>query len=182
MWVTRQDSSCRRPRQDIHDVLRSTVPGAMNSRRTSKQWRMSSLTTEAPRRSDLAVSYTHLDVYKRQGSILCWGSNASGQLGDGTTVNSNVPVFVTGVSNAVSVSVGDSHACARLSDSKVKCWGAGATGALGNGLPASSGTPVFVTGISTATQVSSSSKHTCARLSDGRVMCWGCLLYTSRCV
>ena len=57
------------------------------------------------------------------GSVACWGNNASGQLGDGTTTNATAPVTVTGLTNVTSVTAGGSHTCATRSNNTVACWG-----------------------------------------------------------
>jgi len=49
--------------------------------------------------------------------------NSDGQLGDGSNNDSNVPVNVDGISDAISISGGASHTCALLSSGAVKCWG-----------------------------------------------------------
>ena len=46
------------------------------------------------------------------GRVVCWGVGEDGQLGSGRSLDSAVPVFVVGLSDAVSVSVGRRHACA----------------------------------------------------------------------
>ena len=68
------------------------------------------------------------------GTIYTWGSNANGQLGTGSTspAYSTSPVQVTGVTTAVSISAGYSHAMALLADGTVKVWGAGYDGQIGN--------------------------------------------------
>ena len=40
------------------------------------------------------------------GSVWCWGANNHGELGDGATTDSDVPVHVKGVSSALAVQVG----------------------------------------------------------------------------
>ena len=58
------------------------------------------------------------------GSIQCWGCNTDGQLGNGTTADSSVPVTVSGITNAIAVAAGDSdHTCAVLSNGSIQCWG-----------------------------------------------------------
>jgi alpha-tubulin suppressor-like RCC1 family protein len=114
------------------------------------------------------------------GSVKCWGANASGSLGDGTTTNSSMPVTVEGISTAKAVSAGGGHSCALLLDGTLKCWGLNWYGQLGNGVnivvPSdafNSPVPVEVIGIANATGVAAGNIHTCAALSDGTAKCWG---------
>ncbi len=82
------------------------------------------------------------------GQVNCWGYNNSGQLGNGTTKISDVPVVVKNIATATSVIGGDSGGvggfCARLSTSHVDCWGYGFYGQLGDGTTTSSDVPVAV--------------------------------------
>jgi hypothetical protein len=67
------------------------------------------------------------------GSVACWGDNAAGELGDGTTTSSPIPVAVRGISTAVSITAGYFHSCATLRDGRTVCWGDNSHGQLGNG-------------------------------------------------
>ena len=67
------------------------------------------------------------------GTMKCWGSNDYGQLGDGTTTNSTIPVEVSGITTATSIAMGRVHSCALLTDGTVKCWGLNDYGQLGDG-------------------------------------------------
>ena len=107
------------------------------------------------------------------GAVDCWGSNASGQLGNGTFADSSRPVSVTGITGAIALSAGRDHACALLAGGTVACWGDNFSGQLGDGSFATSNTPVAVLGISTATAISAGEQHTCAVLADGTLRCWG---------
>jgi alpha-tubulin suppressor-like RCC1 family protein len=106
-------------------------------------------------------------------TIDCWGANAVGALGNGTTSDSATPIPVTGVTNAGSITAGPSgnHTCARVGG-PMKCWGWNHSGQLGNGTTTDSATPVAVTGIS-GTAISAGGLHTCARVGPGTVDCWG---------
>ncbi|MFZ1440026.1 MAG: hypothetical protein WAS75_12975, partial [Candidatus Microthrix subdominans] len=66
------------------------------------------------------------------GTAKCWGWNDSGQLGDGTTTQRNVPTAVTGLTEVSAITAGTSHTCATTTDT-VKCWGRNSEGQLGNG-------------------------------------------------
>ena len=67
------------------------------------------------------------------GEAYCWGSNAGGRLGVGTTdPQSLVPAAVAGGLLFRSIDVGD-HSCGVTTTREVYCWGSGGTGQLGNG-------------------------------------------------
>lgn len=108
------------------------------------------------------------------GSVSCWGYNASGQLGDGSTANRLSPVPVSGLADATAVSAGGTHTCAMTSTGGLKCWGRNVWGTLGNGTTVDSTTPVDVSGLtSDVVAVAGGSDHTCALTSGGGVKCWG---------
>lgn len=110
--------------------------------------------------------------------VLCWGLNDQGQLGNGTTVSSSLPVQVIGLETGVSdIEAGQAHVCAVTTSGDAKCWGSNASGQLGNGTTASSAVPVTVAGLGGANPVvkisASRDRHTCATTSDGSAYCWG---------
>jgi alpha-tubulin suppressor-like RCC1 family protein len=120
------------------------------------------------------------------GQAYCWGDNDEGQLGDGTTQNSDVPVPVdtSGVlagKTLTQISVGsDGDTCALDSTGAAYCWGDNQLGALGDGsmTPAYSSVPVAVdtSGVlagKTLTQISTGDVHSCALDSTGAAYCWG---------
>jgi alpha-tubulin suppressor-like RCC1 family protein len=105
--------------------------------------------------------------------VKCWGDNSDGDLGNGTTVSSSVPVAVKDLTGVTSVSAGDIHNCALLSTKTVNCWGDNGSGDLGNGTRISSSIPVAVKDLSGVTAIAAGGEHSCARLSTGTVKCWG---------
>jgi len=109
------------------------------------------------------------------GGVECWGDNGNGDLGDGSTTQSDVPVPVTGMTAATAVVSDGGHSyCALVAAGAVECWGLGTSGELGNGGTATSHVPVSVTGVSGALSLASDASHSyCAVLATGAVDCWG---------
>ncbi len=128
----------------------------------------------------LDVGTDHSCAVLDNGSLMCWGRDHKGQLGNGgtTTADQHSPVFVdlgTG-RTAIAVSTGHIHTCAILDNGSLKCWGSDDDGRLGNGaVTGDQPSPVLVdlgTG-RTAVAVVAAMYNTCAILDDGSVKCWG---------
>ena len=124
----------------------------------------------------VAAGYNFSCALHAGGTVKCWGGNADGQLGNGTTLDSTMPTPVAGLTGAIAITAGDSHACALLSGGTVRCWGLDQSGQLGDGVPIPGPlqtTPVTVAGLVGAIAISAGSDFTCALLSGGTVECWG---------
>jgi alpha-tubulin suppressor-like RCC1 family protein len=120
----------------------------------------------------------------QSGSAYCWGENQAGQLGDGTTKFSSMPVHVKipTESRVVDIDAGAFHSCAALSDGKAFCWGGNDQGQLGAAAPFSY-VPIEVAGINEAYAVEASGvsflflslNFSCVQSSanNGSISCWG---------
>jgi alpha-tubulin suppressor-like RCC1 family protein len=95
--------------------------------------------------SDDGSGFACADLANR--SVVCWGANNLGQLGDGTTVTSGTPETVSNLNSATNVSTGDEFACALLTGGSVDCWGDNVVGELGNDSTTQSSIPVVVKGL-----------------------------------
>ncbi len=128
--------------------------------------------------------YGHACARLESGKVACWGANADAQLGDGLMSHetcdwaggyecSRAPVEVADLSDAVELTVGGFHACARRPNGHLVCWGHNVFGQLGDGSTADQYRPVEVLGISDAVEVEAGYCHTCAKRANGEVLCWG---------
>lgn len=120
-----------------------------------------------------SVGADHGCVAQSDGTVSCWGANANGQLGNGSSSASTVPVSVAGISTATAVSSGSGFSCALLTDSTVKCWGANASRQLGDGSTSARSTPVAVSGVAGAVSLAVGGSHGCVILANQSVKCWG---------
>ncbi|MFZ5893950.1 MAG: DUF1566 domain-containing protein [Myxococcota bacterium] len=119
----------------------------------------------------IGVGYEHACAL-RSGRVYCWGVNRSGQLGDGTTSDSAVPVRVRDLENVAAISVGFFHTCA-LADGRIWCWGLNMSGQLGDGTQTNASRPILMDSLKFGiTSVAAGAAHTCA-LADGVAYCWG---------
>jgi len=132
-------------------------------------------------RTAVAISSgpTHNCAILDDASVSCWGFNANGQLGDGTTTQRYTPTPTSSLGTgrtAVAISSGDGSNCAILDDASVSCWGYNGYGQLGDGTTTQRYTPTPTSNLGTnrtAVAISSGYTHTCALLDDASLSCWG---------
>lgn len=118
------------------------------------------------------------------GELYCWGENAAGQIGDGSSGRVLSPALVATSSSggtlgpASAIGAGTEHACGVFGDGALFCWGDNDAGELGNPNVATGqrrptpvvdagGTPVR--GVTVAAGLS----HSCAVDDGGAMSCWG---------
>lgn len=108
------------------------------------------------------------------GAAYCWGVNARGQVGNGTTSNVLVPTAVGGgnVFASLADGIGD-HACGLTTGGAAFCWGANSFGQLGDGTTTDRAAPTAVSGGFTFTKLVLSNMTTCGLTTGGTIRCWG---------
>jgi alpha-tubulin suppressor-like RCC1 family protein len=111
------------------------------------------------------------------GQVLGWGQNSGGELGNGTTTQSYIPVAASLPSGTTVTAIagGSNHSLAVTSTGQMLAWGNNFTGQLGNGTTTGSNTPVAVSLPSgtTVTAVAGGASHSLALTSSGQVLAWG---------
>jgi alpha-tubulin suppressor-like RCC1 family protein len=121
----------------------------------------------------LEAGYGHACALASGGAAYCWGSNDSGQLGDGTSVHRGSPVAVVGGLTFTSLSAAFSHTCGLTDSGAAYCWGANSSGQLGDGTIVGHSSPAAVVGGLTFTSLSAGILHTCGLTNSGVAYCWG---------
>jgi alpha-tubulin suppressor-like RCC1 family protein len=122
----------------------------------------------------VAAGAEHTCAGLADGSVHCWGANASGQIGDGTDTDPH-PMPGAAFDRAAAVGAGGEHTCLIDDGGRIGCWGAndhlqlGLTGEA-RSTPASL---AFPPAGRVALALALGLDHTCALVDDGLVYCWG---------
>ena len=136
------------------------------------------------------VGHSHTCAILNDDSVVCWGTNGYGQLGDGSRTDRYAPVSVNlgqgRTARQIILGKGErGHTCALLDDNSLKCWGYNRTGQLGvasshnqdcpNAYHKCVTTPTAVSFGDTRypVKVSAGGLQTCAILDDDSLVCWG---------
>jgi alpha-tubulin suppressor-like RCC1 family protein len=126
----------------------------------------------------IAAGDAHTCALDSTGAVLCWGSNASGALGDGSNAaQRSTPGPVPGLSGVTSIAAGGTSTCVAASGNAL-CWGANQFGQLGDGTTKSPSAPTATMGLvgglqAGASSLAPSADHTCVIASNGSVECAG---------
>lgn len=138
----------------------------------------------------IAAGDSHTCAVMDSGTVKCWGSNRSGQLGTPNIVSGGPqPVDVKLFSDATDLNIVDNsdlqvitagfrHTCVITLFHHVQCWGNNSAKELGRNSANSSDSPGYVLEVNNMPLanvfgISSHYQHTCARTLGGYVKCWG---------
>ena len=122
----------------------------------------------------IETRHSHTCASDAGGAMKCWGSNAFGQLGDGTTTDRLTPIQVSGLTAGVTDVAAAAGASCAVQYGTTKCWGRNADGELGTGNTTSHTSPVQVSGFATGSaRVEQGSFNSCGVTSAGVLKCWG---------
>ncbi|MBO9600231.1 MAG: hypothetical protein J7559_20740 [Cohnella sp.] len=144
-------------------------------------------TADKPKVVKLASGNNHALAVLDNGTVMAWGDNKYGQLGNGSNDNTNpTPSLVQGLTDVIDVAGGMGHSLALKKDGTVWAWGANHDGQLGNGTKSkmsadfatvvedhNSSVPVQVTGLDHVKAITAGWSSSFALKEDGTVWAWG---------
>ncbi len=124
----------------------------------------------------VSAGTSHTCGIRADSTLVCWGLNNRGQLGDGTEEDQrHVPTEIVSELRFTDVSAGAEHTCAIAHGGSAHCWGRNLNGQLGDSTSHSAPnlTPIPVAADLVFTTISAAGNRTCALTSDGAPYCWG---------
>jgi alpha-tubulin suppressor-like RCC1 family protein len=86
----------------------------------------------------LAAGGGHSLAILPDSTVVAWGDNSAGQLGDGSNVNKSTVLPVPQLTDIVAVAAGTNHSLALKKDGTVWAWGANSSGQVGDGYQSAS--------------------------------------------
>ncbi len=136
----------------------------------------------------IAAGRRHSLAIRPNGTVVAWGDNFNGQLGDGTTTDRITPVAVKGPGgrgnlHAIAIAAGQHHSLAIRPNGSLVAWGRNFYGQLGDNTTTNRITPTRVKGIggtgflTGVTAISAGVETSAALLASGAVATWGYNFY-----
>ena len=122
---------------------------------------------------------SHTLAVKADGSLLAWGLNRSGQLGDGSAIDKPSPTTIGSLKTWSVIAAGEFHTVALLGSNcavngcPLYAWGYNQNGQLGDGTTTDKSTPTKIGSVTTWIAVAAGRAHTLAVKKDGSLWAWG---------
>jgi alpha-tubulin suppressor-like RCC1 family protein len=133
----------------------------------------------------VAAGGGHALALLSNGTVMAWGYNGFGQLGNGTEANSDVPIAISGLSEVTAIAAKGNYSMALRRNGTVMAWGLNEAGELGDGTKTKSTVPVEVCAagpqtpcpsgpfLSNVKAIAAIEGTATALLENGTVMDWG---------
>jgi alpha-tubulin suppressor-like RCC1 family protein len=127
-----------------------------------------------PIKASIAAGSSHSLALKTDGTLLSWGVNNEGQLGDSTNRTRDTPVLVTNASNIVAIAAGGTHSLALKADGTLLAWGDDGDGQLGDNTEFSrKSSPINVADATDIIAIAAGAEFSLALKSNGTMLSWG---------
>jgi hypothetical protein len=136
-----------------------------------------------PKFATVSVASSYACATTTEGDAYCWGNNAFGQLGDGTTTNQLMPIAVKGGlkfkqlvhGGRTVMRQGGLFTCGLTNAGQAHCWGNNDFGELGDGTRTDRLEPTAVADGLTFAALRAGSASACGLESAGKLFCWGAI-------
>jgi alpha-tubulin suppressor-like RCC1 family protein len=137
---------CALSTSDVAYCWGRNVEGQLGDGTTSSPRTSPAVVSGAPKFGSISAGRDHTCAVAGDGTGYCWGANDVGQLGDGTTTRSTVPVKVAAPNGLpfASITAADGYTCGLTTNNAVYCWGSNGHSQLGNGTNVDSRVPVLI--------------------------------------
>ena len=131
------------------------------------------LTVKDTNEMDLQAGTNFAVGLKQDGSVWTWGTNDNGQLGNGSSENSNIPKQVGDLANITQIATGYNHVLALDKNGKVYTWGDNRKEQLGDTTTVSKNTPILVDGLTNIKKIEAYKNISLAFSENGELYVWG---------
>jgi alpha-tubulin suppressor-like RCC1 family protein len=125
----------------------------------------------------IAAGGNHSLALLSNGTVMAWGENEEGELGDGSHADAHSPVLVKDLSGATAVAAGANFSLALTNKETVKAWGSDLNGQLADSEVGEendeSAVPVVAEGLTGVIRIAAGAAHALALLANGTVEAWG---------
>ena len=145
------------------------------------EWRAKELSALGQDVVEVAMGAAHACARKRSGEVMCWGDNKVGQLGNGSTDNTETPKAVVGIGGeAKKLVAGNNFSCVLRADGKVFCWGKDEYGSLGKNIATPQRTATERSDLSgDGVDLFAAHNQLCLLRKDGLLQCMGVGLFSA---
>jgi alpha-tubulin suppressor-like RCC1 family protein len=121
----------------------------------------------------VSAGTNHSLAVRDDGTLWAWGGNASGQMGNGTTVTPRIAPGMHQLTGVELIEAGDLSSFAGRIDDQLLAWGNNGNGRLGDGTVSPRHWPIAHGTLAGVSKLSAGVGHTLALRSDGTVWAWG---------
>ncbi|MEK2688323.1 Ig-like domain-containing protein [Bdellovibrio sp. GT3] len=121
----------------------------------------------------VSLGNNHGCAIRTDGTLICWGFNSSGQVGDASTSSVSVAKVIDSPNKYQDISLGYIHTCGVTTTNLLRCWGENDFKRLGNNSTTDSTSPISILSTTAFNKVAAGNEHTCAISTTGQLYCWG---------
>ncbi|WP_413581908.1 Ig-like domain-containing protein [Bdellovibrio sp. HCB288] len=121
----------------------------------------------------VSIGSRHGCAIRTDGTLLCWGLNSSGQVGDGSTTAVSDMKVIDAANKYQDISLGTLHTCGVTTANLLRCWGENGDYQVGDNSTTDRTLPVSLLSTTAFSKAAAGASHSCAITTTGQLYCWG---------